>query len=186
MLLTKMNWSLVILLKGVGIQALTLKALLHLTKIYCDRYQVKLVGTKTKLLVFNTKKTKVQAKVELALTTISVDGDIITPTTQATHVGVVRSPIGNGPNIAARLAAHRRSVTTKEEKLLDQQYKVHIQRLLRPHQATPAPALEPSSAKDEASCCSAYFIFLLVVPKNGGKQNFSFGSFTNVGGKQKT
>ena len=70
---------------------MTLKALLHLTKIYCDRYQVKLVGTKTKLLVFNTNKTKVQAKVELALTTISVDGDIITPITQATHVGVVWS-----------------------------------------------------------------------------------------------
>ena len=116
--------------------------------------------------------------VELALTTISVDGDVITPTTQATHVGVVRSPEGNGPNIAARLAVHRRAVysilhaglgkghranpaaslrveavygapvlfsgmaslvlTNKEEKLLDQHYKVHIQRLLRLHQATPA------------------------------------------------
>ena len=158
-----------------------MKALLHLTKIYCDKYQVRLVGSKTKLLVFNTKETEVQAKVELAVNTISVDGDIITPTTQATHVGVVRSPEGNGPNIAARLAAHRRAVysllhaglgkghrgnpaaslrveavygipvllsglaslvlTTKEEKMLDQLYKVHIQRLLRLHQATPAPVV---------------------------------------------
>ena len=31
-------------------------------------------------------------------------------------------------------------------------------------------ALEPSSAKDEASCCSAFFIFLLVVAKNGGNK----------------
>ena len=39
--------------------------LLHLTKIYChcDKYQVKLVGSKTKLLVFNTNKTEMQAKV---------------------------------------------------------------------------------------------------------------------------
>ena len=32
-------------------------------------------------------------------------------------------------------------LTTKEEKLLDQQYKVHTQRLLRLHQATPAPVV---------------------------------------------
>ena len=85
---------------------------MHLTKIYCDKYQVKLVGSKTKLIVFTTKKTEVQAKVELASTTISVDGDVISPTTQATHVGVVRSPEGNGPNIAARPAANRRAVYT--------------------------------------------------------------------------
>ena len=47
---------------------------------------------------------------ELALTTISVDGDVITPTTQATHIGVVRSPEVNGPNIVARLAANIRAV----------------------------------------------------------------------------
>jgi hypothetical protein len=39
----------------------SLKSLLHLTKIYCDTCQVKLVGSKTKLNVFNTKETAVQA-----------------------------------------------------------------------------------------------------------------------------
>ena len=158
-----------------------LKALLHLTKLYCDKYQVKLVGSKTKLLVFTTKQTELQAKVELAVTTISVDGERISPSSQATHVGVVRSVDGNGPNIASRLSAHRKAVfsvlhaglakghranpaaclrvesvygvsvllsglsslvlSSKEEKLIDQHYKVHIQRLLRLHQATPAPVV---------------------------------------------
>ena len=116
---------------------------------------------------------------DLALNNISVDGLSVSPSHQATHVGVVRCSDGNGPNIAARLTAHRRAVfsvlhaglakghranpsaylkvesiyvvsvllsglaslvlSSKEEKLLDQYYKVHIQRVLRLHQATPAP-----------------------------------------------
>ena len=158
-----------------------LKILLHLTKLYCDKFQVKLVWSKTKLLVFTTRQTELQAKIELVSTTISVDGHAITPSFQATHVGVVRSSEGNGPNISARLTAHRRAVyavlhaglakghranpaacirvetvfaapvilsglaslvlTIKEENILDQHYKVHLQRLLRLHQATPAPVV---------------------------------------------
>ena len=51
-----------------------LKVLLHLTKIYCDSYQV--------------KQTEVQARFELSVTTISGDGHTITPTFRDTHVGV--------------------------------------------------------------------------------------------------
>ena len=88
----------------------SLEALLHLTKLYCSRYQVKLVGSKTKLLVFTSKQTDIQSKVELAVTTISVDGVNISPSSQATHVGVVRSVDGNSSHISARLAAHRKAV----------------------------------------------------------------------------
>ena len=158
-----------------------LKMLLHLTKQYCEKFQVKLVASKTKLLVFNTRQTKMQSMVDLAATTISLHGQEISPSPSATHVGVERSPDGNGPSIVARLSAHRKAVfgvlsaglakghranpaaslrveavycvsvllsglsclvlSTKEEKLLDQQYKVHVQRLLRLHQATPAPVV---------------------------------------------
>ena len=45
-----------------------LEILLHLTKLYCYKFQVKLLWIKTKLLVFTTKKTEMQAKVELAAT----------------------------------------------------------------------------------------------------------------------
>ena len=158
-----------------------LKALLHLTKLFCDKYQVKLVGSKTKLLVFTTKTTDMQARLEMAVTSIDVDGHNIVPSLQAPHVGVIRSPEGNSPNIAARLSAHRRAVysvlhaglakghranpaaalrveavygisvllsglaslilSSKEEKILDQYYKVYLQRLLKLHQATPAPVV---------------------------------------------
>jgi hypothetical protein len=158
-----------------------LKLLLYLTVLYCDRYQVKLVGAKTKLLVFNSKQTKLQSSIELASTTISVDGEDIHPSTQASHVGVVRFVDGNGPNIVARLSSHRKAVyglistglgkghranpaaclrveavygvpvllsglaslvlSTKEENMIGQHYKVHLQRLLRLHQATPAPVV---------------------------------------------
>ena len=147
--------------------------LLHLTNIFCAKYQVKLVGSKTKLLVFTSKETEVHARADLACNTISMDGQEIYPSSQATHVGVVRSTLGNGPNIAARLTAHRRAVysvlhvglakghranphaclrvetvygvsvllsgfpcivlTSKEEKMIDQYYKVHLQKLLRLH-----------------------------------------------------
>ena len=78
-----------------------LQALLQLTKIHCYKYQVKLVGSKTKLLMYTNKFTEMQDKLELATTTISVDGQNISPSHEATHVGVVRCPQGNGANISA-------------------------------------------------------------------------------------
>ena len=39
-----------------------LKALLHLTKLYCDKFQVKLVAAKTMLLVFTTKETELKGR----------------------------------------------------------------------------------------------------------------------------
>ena len=67
-----------------------LKALLHLTQMYCDKYMVKLWATKTKLLVFTTKRCEMKAKVELATTTLEVDGCTVSHCVQATHVGIVR------------------------------------------------------------------------------------------------
>jgi hypothetical protein len=85
-----------------------LQALLYLSKLYCDKYQVKLVAAKTKLLVFTTKETEMMAKVDVAVNSIAVDGAQITPSSQATHVGVVRSLVDdNCHHIVARLAAHR-------------------------------------------------------------------------------
>ena len=49
-------------------------------------------------------------KVELATTDISVDSEIICPSTQASHVGIVRSVEGNSANIMERLSAHKRAV----------------------------------------------------------------------------
>ena len=115
---------------------------------------------------------------DLAINTVYLDGQNIL-SYQATHVGVVKSSHGNGPNIGAR--THRRAVysvlhfviakghranpqaslrvetvygvsvlfsglaglviTSSEVKIIDQCFKVHFQRLLRHHQATPATAV---------------------------------------------
>ena len=77
-----------------------LRSLLQLTKIYCEKFQVKLVGCKTTLLVFTTRNTEIIAKIELVDTPITVDGTVIHPTDQAPHVGVVR-PVNR--NIVASL-----------------------------------------------------------------------------------
>ena len=49
------------------------KLFLQLTKMYCDKFLVKLLASKTKLLVYTTKHTDMQSKVELASTAIRVD-----------------------------------------------------------------------------------------------------------------
>ena len=68
------------------------------------------MASKTKLLVYTTKHTELQSKVEVATTTINVDGLVISPSQEVANVGVLRSAEGNGPNISARLSAHRKAV----------------------------------------------------------------------------
>ena len=159
---------------------MNLICLLHLTKMYCAKYQVQLVGAKTKLLVFNTKESVHHTAVELAAYPVIVDQPI-EPSDEAAHVGVVRSVHGNMAHISERLSAHRKSVyavlhggmarghranpaaslrvekvycvsvllsgmaslvfTDREMKLMDKHYKVHLERLLKLHQATPAPVV---------------------------------------------
>ena len=149
--------------------------------MYCDKFHVKLVGSKTKLLVFNSKETVIRSEVDLASTIITVNGDVISPSPEASHVGVIRSVEGNEANILSRLSAHRRAMyglmsaglarshracpastlrveaifgvpvllsglaslvmTAKEENMIAQHYKVHLERLLKLHQATPAPVI---------------------------------------------
>ena len=158
-----------------------LKCLIQLSMLYCEKYQVTLVGSKTKLLAFSTTGTATQAEAELACNPIIVNNVTVEPCSQAAHVGVTRSIDGNLAHIADRLSAHRKAVfallhgglarghraspaaslkvekvycvsvllsglaslvlSAKEEKLLDQHYKTHIQRLLKLHQATPASAV---------------------------------------------
>ena len=112
----------------------SLQYLLHLSKIYCEKYQVKLVGSKTKLLVFNSKDTVLMSQVDLASTTISVNEQVILPTTQAPHVGIIRSVEGNEANILAKLSAHRRAV-----------YSLLSAGLARSHIANPAATLKPEN-----------------------------------------
>ena len=101
------------------------------TKLYYAKYQVKLVSSKTKLLVFSTNNSNMRARVELATTSIDVGGSLVSPSSQATHVGVVRCPEGNAPNIAARLAGHRKTVSAVMHAGLAKGHRANIAACLR-------------------------------------------------------
>ena len=75
----------------------SLKCLLQLTEMYCSKYHVHLVSSKTKLLAFSPKNLSEQTRLDLSVIDIVVDNEIVTPTPHAAHVGVVRSTEGNGP-----------------------------------------------------------------------------------------
>ena len=155
-----------------------LKALLYLTDKYCQKYNVKLVSSKTKLLVFHSTKMIHEVMIDLLANPIEINGQRVEPSSSALYVGVVRSNEGNGPHISSRISAHRRSVfgllniglgrkhysnpavsvkidqifssqillsglsclslTCMEEKMLDQYFKVYLERLFRLHQSSPS------------------------------------------------
>ena len=84
--------------------------LLELTKIFCRKYQVELCADKTKLQAFATKEMDFPVEYARASHSIKIDGKKIPFTTNAEHVGLLRSTSGNGPTILARFAAHRRAL----------------------------------------------------------------------------
>ena len=84
--------------------------LLHLTKIFCDKYHVKLCSEKTKLQVYSTDKMKLLVDYAKAVNPITVNDNKIEFTETVEHVGMLRSSSGNLPTILARTAAHKKAL----------------------------------------------------------------------------
>ena len=80
--------------------------ILHLTLKYCKEYHVDLCADKTKLLHF----TPSSILPYLPFNPIRVNNQTIDFSSQAEHVGVIRSPSGNLPNLMKRFAAHRKAL----------------------------------------------------------------------------
>ena len=83
-----------------------LKQLLYLVLEYCTKYNVKLSSTKTKLLQI----TPPRFQNFIPYNPIRIDGEVIEPTTEAEHVGVIRSVSGNLPNILNRVASFKKAL----------------------------------------------------------------------------
>ena len=81
--------------------------LLHLTKIFCAKYQVELCSEKTKLQVYNKSNLDELADYVKHVNPIKVGGEQINFTDTAEHVGVLRSTAGNLPSILACIAGHK-------------------------------------------------------------------------------
>ena len=88
----------------------SLQNLLILTLEYCQRYNVTSVPDKTKLLVYSPPGQEASVDYWKIASPININGNFIPFSDSAEHVGIVRSVTGNGPNILARLSAHRRAV----------------------------------------------------------------------------
>ena len=87
-----------------------LKCILDLTKEYCDKYNVKLVPFKSKLLVYHDPRIFHEILTELLTKPIEIDGNIVSPCDEAVHVGIVRSTAGNSAHISSRMTAHRKAI----------------------------------------------------------------------------
>ena len=87
-----------------------LHGLLHLTVEYCQKYHVELVPEKTKLLAFFPKHLKLDTYLQNLTNTLNLDGIEIDISSSAEHVGIIRSPDGNMPNIISRMSAHTKAI----------------------------------------------------------------------------
>ena len=80
--------------------------ILHLTNNYCQKYQVSLSHSKTKLLrMTNIDKDELEV-----FNPIVIKGKHIEFTNEAEHVGIIRSVEGNLPHILNRMTAHRKAL----------------------------------------------------------------------------
>ena len=83
--------------------------LLHLTKIFCAKYNVKLSSKKTKLQVYHTRDMAGIVDYIKNTATVIINSVHIEFTDSAEHVGLVRSVAGNLPAIHARISAHKKA-----------------------------------------------------------------------------
>ena len=86
-----------------------LQHLLQLTLSYCEKYQVQLSATKTKLLVFDKDNTD-YVKYVTCVNPIQIGDQKIEFASDAEHVGTIRSPSGNLPHILQRLVSHKKTL----------------------------------------------------------------------------
>ena len=89
----------------------SLHLLVKLTEIYCAKYRVKLVPSKTKLLAYATQNQTLLVDHAKLINRVTINGVPVPFVTEAEHVGVIRNTIGgNLPNIAHRILAHKKAM----------------------------------------------------------------------------
>ena len=76
-----------------------LSLLVSLTESYCNKYNVKLVPGKTKLIGFSSPRKKHLVDYAKLVNLVKIDGHPVQFTKELEHMGVVRHTSGNMPNI---------------------------------------------------------------------------------------
>ena len=77
---------------------------------FCQKFHVSLSHEKTKLQVYSSKSSDIQAFYGKTISPISINGQEINFSDEADHVGTLRSVNGNLPHLQSRFTAHRRSL----------------------------------------------------------------------------
>ena len=108
----------------------SLQLLVKLTEEYCQKYRVKLEPKKTKLLGYCNKSSELLVELAKYSNSITIDNVEIKFSSQAEHVGVIRSTDGNLPNVLHRIAEHKKALGA-----------VMSAGLARGHSGSPAAAL---------------------------------------------
>ena len=81
-----------------------------ITEAYCKKYRVKLVPSKTKLLVFANNEHKSKVNLAKLLNPIKIDNIPVKFCSEVEHVGIVRNVAGNLPNLLNRITCHKKSL----------------------------------------------------------------------------
>ena len=87
-----------------------LNLLVTITEAYCKKYRVKLVPSKTKLLVFANNEHKSKVNLAKLLNPIKIDNIPVKFCSEVEHVGIVRNVDGNLPNLLNRITCHKKSL----------------------------------------------------------------------------
>ena len=85
----------------------SLRLLATLTENYCNKYNVKLVPSKTKLLGYSVPKKEHLLEHAKLTNSITINNHPVKFTDEFEHVGVLRNISGNLPNIKNRIAEHK-------------------------------------------------------------------------------
>ena len=109
----------------------SLRLLATLTENYCQRYRVKLVPSKTKLLPIYAPRHRYLVKYAELVNPVTIGGVPVKFVTEAEHVGVIRSTCGNLPNILHRVASHKKALAA-----------VTTAGMARSHRGNPAASLK--------------------------------------------
>ena len=87
-----------------------LSNLLQLSLDYCDNHHVKLAPEKTKLMAFHSKNQNLEVNYQKAISPIEINNSQIEFVTEADHVGITRSTLGNLPHIQKRISSHMKKL----------------------------------------------------------------------------
>ena len=88
----------------------SLQGLLDLSLHYCKKYHATLSSSKTKLQVYSAKSSEMKAFLAQSTSLLNIDGHPIPFSSEAEHVGIVRSVTGNLPHLLSRFVAARKAM----------------------------------------------------------------------------